>query len=440
MIRLLLPLAALAMVATAHAETVAIKAGRLVDTAAGRVLTNQIILVDGDKIAMVGPAAAVTIPAGTRTIDLSDTTVMPGIIDTHTHLTSDPTISYLDGYNLSIPRFGVLGASGARKTLLAGVTSVRNLGAPFYADIALRESISRGDIAGPRIFAAAAMISMTGGHGDDNHLAPQYKLQEEGVADGLEGVRRKVREHSKYGVDIIKFATTGGVFSANTRPWMAHYTQEEADMIVRTAHQLGKTVAVHAHGAEGIKMALRAGADTIEHASLIDDEGLKLAKEKNTILSMDIYNTDYTQAMGRQNGVPEVNIQKDKDIGDIQRENFRKAAKMGIRLSFGTDSGVYPHGDNAKQFAVMVRYGLTPMQALQSATKIGAESLQLTKELGAIKPGAFADIIAVAGDPIADITKMEKMAFVMKGGQVYRGSPAQCAAVPAAWACEAPAQ
>jgi len=197
---------------------------------------------------------------------------------------------------------------------------------------------------------------------------------------------------------------------------------------------------VHAHGPGGIKTAIRAGADSVEHASLIDDEGIALAKAAGTVLSMDIYNTDYTQAMGRANGVPEVNIQKDKDIGDIQRENFRKAVKAGVKLSYGTDSGVYPHGDNAKQFAVMVRYGMTPMQALVAATKVGAESLQMTKELGAIKPGAFADIIAVAGDPTKDVTAMEKMAFVMKAGQVYRGEAAQCAAAPAAWACEAPAK
>ncbi|NDC60289.1 MAG: amidohydrolase family protein, partial [Alphaproteobacteria bacterium] len=356
------------------------------------------------------------------------------------HLTGDPTVSYLDSYHISAPRAGLFGAAGAWRTLRAGFTTARNVGAGMYADVALRDAIEHGDLPGPHVFAAGPMISMTGGHGDDNHLAPQYRYSDEGVADGIDAVRKAVREHVKYGVDLIKIATTGGVFSSNTRPETTHFSLEEAKVIVEEAHNLGKTVAVHAHGPGGIKTAIRAGADSVEHASLIDDEGIALAKAAGTVLSMDIYNTDYTQAMGRANGVPEVNIQKDKDIGDIQRENFRKAVKAGVKLSYGTDSGVYPHGDNAKQFAVMVRYGMTPMQAIVAATKTGAELLKKQSDIGSIAPGRYADVIAVSGDPLADVTRLETVAFVMKAGQVYRGAPAQCAAAPAAWPCDAPAQ
>jgi imidazolonepropionase-like amidohydrolase len=419
---------------------VAIMAGRLVDVNAQRVLTDQIIVVEDDRIVSVSPAAATTLPAGTPTIDLSGKTVLPGLIDTHVHLTSDPTVSYLDSYHITPARAGVFGAMNARRMLLAGFTVARNLSSEAYADVALRDGVDRGDVAGPRIFAAGGMISMTGGHGDDNHLAPQYRYSSADVVDGVDGVRRAVREHVKFGADLIKFATTGGVFSANTSPGTAHFTLEEARAIVEEAHNLGRTVAVHAHGAGGIKIAIRAGADSVEHASLIDDEGIRMARAAGTFLSMDIYNTDYTQAEGRRNGVPEVNIKKDRDIGEIQRENFRKAVRAGVRLTFGSDAGVYPHGDNAKQFAVMVRYGMTPMQAIVAATRTGAQLLKRENDFGSIAPGRFADIIAVDGDPLADVTVMERMAFVMKGGQVYRGAAAACAAAPTAWACEAPAR
>lgn len=419
-------------------RTVAIRAGRLVDVNAQRVLTDQMIVIQGDRIVSVSPTAATSLPAGTPTIDLSDKTVLPGLIDTHVHLNGDPTVTYLDSYHLTPARSAIFGVMNARRTLLAGFTVARNLGSEAYGDVALRDGVERGDVPGPRIFAAGGMISMTGGHGDDNHLAPQYRYSSDDVADGPDAARRAVRQHVKFGADLIKFASTGGVFSANTSPNTTHFSLAEARAIVEEAHNLGRTVAVHAHGPGGIRMAIEAGADSVEHASLIDAEGIRMARARGTILSMDIYNTDYTQAEGRKNGVPEVNIQKDKDIGDIQRENFRKALRAGVRLSFGTDAGVYPHGDNAKQFAIYVRYGMTPMQAIVSATRTGAQLLKREEEFGSIAPGRFADIIAVDGDPLADITRLEHMAFVMKGGQVYRGTTAQCAAAASAWACEAP--
>ncbi|MFO1186465.1 MAG: amidohydrolase family protein [Alphaproteobacteria bacterium] len=281
-------------------------------------------------------------------------------------------------------------------------------------------------------------IGITGGHCDDNHLAPEYNRSEDGVADGVDAVRKLVRKNIKYGADLIKYCGTGGVFSIGDTPGAPQFSYEEAKTIVDEAHFMGRTVAVHAHGAEGIKIAIRAGADSIEHASLVDDEGIRMAKERGTVFSMDIFNTDYTQAEGEKNGVPEENIKKDRDIGEIQRENFRKALKAGVKLSFGTDSGVYPHGMNAKQFAIMVRYGMTPMQAIAAATKTGAELLKKQSDIGAVAPGRYADIIAVSGDPISDVTVLEKMSFVMKGGEVYRGSAEECAAAPSAWPCEAP--
>ena len=437
--------AAALMAAQASAEEaakpkmVAIHAGRLVDVVGQRVLTDQTIVIEGDRIVSVSPTAATTLPAGTPTIDLSDKTVLPGLIDTHVHLTSDPTVSYLDSYHLTPSRMAVFGAMNARRTLLAGFTVARNLSSEAYGDVALRDGVDRGDVPGPRIFAAGGMISMTGGHGDDNHLAPQYRFASEDVVDGVDAARAAVRRHVKYGADLIKFATTGGVFSANTAPETTHFSLPEARAIVEEAHNLGRTVAVHAHGPGGIRMAIEAGADSVEHASLIDDEGIRMAKARGTVLSMDIYNTDYTQAEGARNGVPEINLKKDRDIGEIQRQNFRKALRAGVRLSFGTDAGVYPHGDNAKQFAIYVRYGMTPMQAIVSATRTGAQLLKREADLGAIAPGRFADIVAVDGDPLADVTRLEHMAFVMKGGEVYRGDAAACAAAPSAWACEAPA-
>jgi imidazolonepropionase-like amidohydrolase len=404
---------------TSPAQVTAIKAGRLVDVVAGRVRTDQVVLVQDGKITAVGPAGATVIPPGATVIDLAGHTVLPGLVDTHTHITSDPETPPYHDYGISNPRAALKGARFARDTLLSGVTTIRNVGAGGYADIALRDAINDGDVIGPRILASGPSLGITGGHCDDNMLAPEFHERAEGVADGVDGVRTAVRRNVKYGADVIKYCGTGGVFSKGTRVGTQQYTPEEVAAIVNEAHMHGRKVAVHAHGADGIKVALRAGVDTIEHASLIDDEGLKLARETGAFLSMDIYNTEYTQSEGPKRGELEEFLKKDRDIAEIQRENFRKAVKMGIRLTMGTDTGVHRHADAPKQLAVMVRYGMTPMQAIQSATWIGAQALGLEAEIGQITPGHSADIIAVQADPLADVRALENVGFVMKQGVVY---------------------
>jgi imidazolonepropionase-like amidohydrolase len=398
----------------------AIRAGQLIDVMAGKVLTNQVIIVRDGRIAAVGTSELVKIPPDAKVVDLSRHTVLPGLIDTHTHLTSDPTLPPYHDYGISLPRFALKGAANAKATLLAGVTTVRDVGAPGFTDLALRDAINDGDVPGPRILASGPAIGITGGHCDDNMLAPEYKHVEEGVADGPTEVRRAVRRNIKYGADLIKYCGTGGVFSKGTRVGAQQLTMEEVTALVDEAHMHGRKVAVHAHGADGIKVAIRAGVDTVEHASLIDDEGLQLAKKAGTWLSMDIYNTEYTQSEGPKRGELEEFLRKDREIAEIQRENFRKAVKLGVRLIMGTDTGVHLHGDNPRQLAVMVRYGMTPMQAIQAATIHGAEALGLKGETGAIAAGHAADIIGVAGDPIADIRVLERVQFVMKGGEIYR--------------------
>lgn len=404
----------------ATAAPTALRAARMVDVVNGTVIKDAVVVIDGQRITAAGPAASTPIPAGAQVIDLGDRTLLPGLVDTHTHLMSDPTEPRYERFGVSFPRTVLTGARNARATLMAGVTTVRDVGSPAFTDVALRDAINDGDIVGPRVIASGPSIGILGGHCDNNLLRPEMNYTAEGVANGTDGVRIAVRRNVKYGVDSIKYCGTGGVFSKGTRPGMQQFTQDEVNALIDEAHMHGRRVAVHAHGADGIKVALRAGADTIEHASLIDDEGLRMAKERNAILSMDIYNTDYTQAEGRKNGTPEEFMKKDAEVGEVQRENFRRAVKMGIRLTMGTDAGIYPHGDNAKQLSVMVRYGMTPIQALRSATQVGAEALGRDKDVGAIAAGRYADIIAVPGDPTADVTAVERVSFVMKGGVVYR--------------------
>lgn len=404
----------------ADAPVSAIRAGRLVDVTAGRVLDNQIIVVRGERIEAVGPASSTQIPADAKVIDLSAYTVLPGLIDTHTHVTLDPALPPYHSYGLSHPRLALKGAANARATLLAGVTTIRDVGATGFTDIAIRDAINDGDIPGPRILASGPALGITGGHCDDNMLAPEFNRESDGVADGVEGVRRVVRRNVKYGADVIKYCGTGGVFSKGTKVGAQQYTAEEVAALIDEAHMQGRRVAVHAHGAGGIKVAIRAGVDTVEHASLIDEEGLQLAKKAGTYLSMDIYNTEYTQTEGPKRGELEEFLRKDREVAQIQRESFRKAVKLGIKLTLGTDAGVHRHGDNPKQLATMVRFGMTPMQAIQAATLTGAEALGQKGQVGALLAAHYADIIAVKSDPLADVRALENVQFVMKNGEVYK--------------------
>ena len=406
--------------ATAPQPVTVIRAGKLIDVASGRVRSDQVIVVQGDRISAVGAAGATVVPPGAILIDLSNKTVLPGLIDTHAHVTGDPTTPPYHDYGISIPREALKGARFARDTLLSGVTTIRNVGASGYSDVALRDAINAGDVIGPRILASGPALGITGGHCDGNLLAPEYDERSEGVANGVDAVRAMVRKNVKYGADVIKYCGTGGVFSRGTRVGAQQYTPEEVAAIVDEAHMHGRRVAVHAHGANGIKVALRAGVDTIEHASLIDEEGLELAKKNGAFLSMDIYNTEYTQTEGPKRGELEEFLRKDREVAQAQRDNFRKAVQKGIKLTMGTDTGVHPHKDAPKQLAFMVQYGMTPMQAIQAATKVGAEALGIEADVGQVAPGYSADIVAVTRNPLDDIHAMDNVEFVMKQGTVYK--------------------
>ncbi len=397
-----------------------IRAGQLVDVTAGRLLKDQVILVQGDKIRSVDAAASVTLPADAVVIDLSAYTVLPGLIDMHDHLTGDHRFHGYQSLGISIPRETLYGVLNARKTLDAGFTSVRNVGASAYSDVALRDAINAGEIVGPRLRVSGPSLGITGGHCDNNLLPPHYKDRSEGVADGPWAVRAKVREVIKGGADLIKFCATGGVLSKGDSVGGQQYTLEEMQALVAEAHQHDRKVAAHAHGTEGIKTAIIAGVDSIEHSSLIDEEGIELAKEYGTFLVMDIYNDTFILEHGAAVGMLPESLEKERQIGQLQRDNFRKAFEAGARMAFGSDGGVYPHGDNGKQFAYMVEYGMTPMQAIQAATMDAAELLGWPDTVGAIEAGYFADIIAVKGNPLENVTLLEDMQFVMKGGVVYK--------------------
>jgi imidazolonepropionase-like amidohydrolase len=399
-----------------------LKAGKLLEVRSGQVLTDQVIVIRGDRIEQVASAAKVSVAPGAAVIDLSRATVLPGLIDAHDHLTSDHRFHGYRALGISVPRETLYGVVNARRTLDAGFTTVRNVGADGYSDVALRDAINDGEIAGPRMQVSGPALGITGGHCDENLLPPEYNRRAAGVADGPWAVRAKVREVVKYGADLIKFCATGGVLSKGDLPSTQQYTLEEMQAIVDEAHTLGRRVAAHAHGTDGIKAALRAGVDSIEHASLIDEEGIRLARERGTYLVMDIYNDTFILEKGAQVGMLPESLEKERRLGQLQRDNFARAQRAGARMAFGTDGGVYPHGENAKQFAYMVRYGMTPLQAIQAATIHAAELLGWADRVGSIEPGHFVDLVAVQGDPLADITVLERIGFVMKGGQLVRNN------------------
>ena len=403
--------------AAAPTRTV-IRAGHLLDVRTGKILTNQAIVIENGKIVSVGTDTGAA-DASAQVIDLSGKTVLPGLIDAHTHITFDPKFGY-DRLAISLPREALIGAKNARITLLAGFTTIRNVGADGFTDIALRDAINAGDVPGPRIDASGPALSITGGHCDDNLLPYEWHATEVGVADGVENVQHKVREVIKYGADVIKICATGGVLSLGDNPQASQFTQEELRAAIADAHRLGRKVAAHAHGAQGILWATEAGVDSIEHGSYIDDAGIAAMKAHGTYLVPTLYLSDWFLENAPKMNVPPSMLAKGKEVMPAARKNVAHAFAAGVKVGFGTDAAVYPHGLNAHEFAVMVKLGLTPLQAIQAATVNDADLLGWSDKIGVIEPNHYADIIAVDGEPLQDVTTLERVKFVMKGGVVYK--------------------
>jgi imidazolonepropionase-like amidohydrolase len=408
----------------ALADTVVVTADRMVDVLAGRIVVRpQITITDGRVTAVSSQDAPAA--AGARRIELPGMTLLPGLIDMHVHLTSDPRFSGYKELEFTDNFWTVVGVANAKRTLEAGFTTVRNVGSDRFDDVALKQGIEQGYVPGPRIVPATYAIGATGGHCDHTELPPSIKTPTTAIADGPEALRAMVRKLRKYGAEVIKFCGTGGVLSKTDAAGAQQYSLEEMKAIVEEAHMLGLKVAVHAHGTSGIKDAIRAGVDTIEHASLADEEAFALAKQRGTYFDMDIYDDDYILAEGEKNGVFKESLDKERMLGRKQRETFRAAHKAGVKMIFGTDGGVYPNGDNAKQFVTMVTWGMSPMQAIQAATVTAAEALGRSQDVGAIAVGRFGDLIAVAGDPLADVSILQSVSFVMKGGSVVKQTMAK---------------
>ncbi|MFY8167145.1 MAG: amidohydrolase family protein [Sediminibacterium sp.] len=406
-----------------QAPITVIKAGKLIDVENGKVLTNQIIIVRHDSILQVG--ANISIPSGATIIDLSKYTVLPGLIDCHTHITGQPSGDfYADIFRKTPVDVAITAHLFAKKTLDAGFTTVRDLGSVGFVDVALRNAINNGDIAGPTILAATTYIGSTGSHGDLNGYSPflqmNYGKGLSGIANGVDAVREQVRFNIKYGADVIKFGASAGVLSEEESVGGPQYSQEEMNAIVSETKMWGKKAAAHAHGTEAIKMAVKAGVASIEHGSLVDAEGIQLMKANGTYLVSDVYDDEYILAEYAKLGFPEKIINKERLVGRLQRENFQKAVEAGVKIAYGTDAGVYPHGWNGKQFKWMTRYGMTPMTAIQAATVNAADLLGISQNAGSITAGKKADIIAVLINPMEDVTSLENVQFVMKAGTVYK--------------------
>ena len=406
----------------AVAEPVYVHAGRLVDVQQGRVLVDQRVTIDDQRIVAVEPWSAP--PAGATVIDWSDMTVLPGLIDAHTHLADwGQSNNVAEPLLHSAQEIALVGADNARRTLMAGFTSVRDVGTfRAFGDVALRDAIARGWVPGPRMWVAGAYLTVPGGGGEVTGLAPDVVVPADmrvGVVSDVREMRNASRNLFQHGVDFLKQIATGAVLAEGTEPGAQELTEEEMRAAVDVARSYNSYATAHAHGAEGIRAAIRAGVRSIEHASLIDDAGIREARDAGVWLAMDIYNGDFIEEVGTRDGWPEGMLRKNRETTDAQRDGFTRAVRAGVRIAFATDAGVYPHGDNARQFAYMVRYGMTPMQAIQSAT-ISVADLMMSQDVGAIAPGRFADMVAVDEDPLADVTALERIDHVMQGGRVVR--------------------
>lgn len=405
---------------TVLASTLVLTADRLIEVESGKTVVNPVVIIKDNKFVEVGQQNDVNIPADAEIINLPGQTLLPGLMDMHVHLTGNANIHGYKRLAVTVPRSAIYGVTNARKTLMAGFTTARNVGAAGYADVALRDAINAGDVIGPRLFVSGPSIGVTGGHCDNNLLPYEYKFTSEGVADGPWAVREKVRENIKYGADVIKFCATGGVLSKGTKVGAQQYSQEEMNALVAEANLRGLTVAAHAHGSDGIKAAIKAGVTSVEHVSFLEKGIIRMAKKAGTYFSMDIYTTEYILGEGEKAGILKESLDKERVVGARQRASFTEAVEAGINMVFGSDAGVYPHGDNSKQFSRMVKFGMTPLQAIQAATISPATMLKQQDKMGSIKVGKLADIISVKGNPLQDISTLENVVTVIKDGQVFK--------------------
>ena len=420
-------LALAAASATPVAAESVITAARMIDVESGRVVEHPAIFVGDDgRITSIADARTVRWGANVRHVDLGNRTLLPGLIDMHVHLDGVPEIGGYSGLQYTDRFWTVLAARNARAMLDAGFTTIRNVGSDDLNDVGLKQAIDAGYAVGPRIVPAAYSLGATGGHCDETFLPPSMYSPPPSIGNGPDELRARVREIRRMGAEVIKVCATGGVFSRNTEPGQQQLREEELRAVAEEAHMWGMRVAAHAHGADGIRAAIAAGIDTIEHASLVDEAGIRAAarRERPVWFSMDIFNTEYTQAEGARNGVMEDNLRKDREVAQIQRDNFRAAHRAGVRMVFGSDAGVMPHATAAGQFRVMVEYGMTPIEAVRSATVNAAQALGRERDVGAIAVGRYADIIAVDGDPLADIRELESVDAVVKGGVQIARDPA----------------